>query len=131
MFGKKDRKGKQNRNYQRVYELHERAGFLFYVDDAYMEPYEGNSFIKLEGVVAFGKGFVSDSYVLCDCKGKEKAIVTIQDFYVGNQPVNCLEGGDKRVAIYPKEQDVSYCAGDYLYQKKEDEQEVSYATDYE
>ncbi|MDO5154778.1 MAG: hypothetical protein Q4D51_02330 [Eubacteriales bacterium] len=118
-FSKKQPDEKKQQNYQRVYELHENAKFLCYIDDVYLEPYQGASCVKLEGVVAFGTGTVDDQYILCNCNGVKKADITMQELYVGNDSVQCLEGGDKRVALYPNEQDIAYKAGDLLYQKRD------------
>lgn len=113
MFIKKDKKQK-NENYDRVMKLHEQAAFLFYVNDAYEEKYEGKDYMKLEGIVAKGEGHVTDIYELFDCNGKKKSNITMEELYLGTDKVELLRGGDKRVALYPKEQDVDYRAGDIL-----------------
>lgn len=110
----KKRNKKRNENYERVYKLHEQAEFLCYIDDAYMETYNGNEYVKLLGIVAKGKGMVSDRYQLFDCNGRKKADITMEELYVGTDKVEELNGGDKPVALYPKEQDISYIAGDIL-----------------
>ncbi len=100
--------------YERVYSLHEKAEFLCYINDAYMEKFDGTESVKLEGMVAKGIGKLEDVYLLYDCEGNKKAEVTMEELYLGNNPVKQLEGGDKRVALYPKEQNIVYQAGDIL-----------------
>ncbi|MDE5863765.1 MAG: hypothetical protein K2H34_05410, partial [Lachnospiraceae bacterium] len=48
--------------YDRVYELHQQADFLCYINDAYPEKYNGSTYIKLEGIVAKGTGKLEDTY---------------------------------------------------------------------
>ncbi|MCM1157720.1 MAG: hypothetical protein NC300_03425 [Bacteroidales bacterium] len=129
MFGKKEKKQaeqkKRQEAYERVYALHEQADFLCYINDVYPEEYKGESFIKLEGLVAKGRGTTEDTFLLVDCEGREKAAVTMEELYLGKDSVKVLEGGDKRVALYPREQEVPYRAGDILckLKKKEEQQE--------
>lgn len=116
MFGKQN-KEKHNLKkvaYDRVLQLHNRANFLCYINDAYLETYQGKECVKLEGVVAVGTGKVTDRYHLYDCNGCFKAEVTMDELYLGNNKVESLCGGDKKVALYPVEQDVPYIAGDLL-----------------
>lgn len=120
MIFRRKKNEKKEKQYARVYELHEKSTFLCYIDDVYQEAYEGRSCVKLEGVVALGIGTVEDTYVLYSCTGKKKAEITVDEFYIKNDSVKQLEAGDKRVAIYPKDQDVAFCAGDMLC-KLEDE----------
>jgi hypothetical protein len=130
LFGRKKNTEAKKEAYRRVYELHQQAVFLCYIDDAYMEDNQGTSCVKLEGLVAKGTGTVQDTYLLYDCNGRQKAVITMEELYVGNQQVKQLAGGDKRVALYPVEQQVCYRAGDLLCimeQKKGEE----YATDYQ
>jgi hypothetical protein len=108
------KKKKRQENYDRVYRLHEQAEFLCYIDDAYKENYKGTDYVKLEGVVAKGKGSVEDEFFLFDCNGREKGHTAMEELYVGNNSVAQLEGGDKKVALYPKEQNLNYRAGDLL-----------------
>lgn len=119
---KKKKKVVQNENYQRVYQLHEQAEFLCYINESYLEAYQGQEYRKLEGVVAKGTGMVTDCYGLYDCNGRKKADVTMEEFYVGQNSVEQLVGGDKRVALYPREQDVEYVAGDILCKLKNREE---------
>ena len=118
MFGKSAKKQKERMKrkkiYDRVYAIHENARFLCYIDDAYEESYNGVVSVKLEGVVAIGVGCLSDTFLLFDCEGKQKATVTMEELYVGRDSVDRIEGGEKRVALYPKEQQISYRAGDLL-----------------
>jgi hypothetical protein len=118
------KKKKRQENYDRVYRLHEQADFLCYIDEAYKENYKGTDYVKLEGVVAKGKGSVEDIFFLFDCNGREKGHTAMEELYVGNNLVKQLEGGDKKVALYPKEQNLNYRAGDLLCightDKKED-----------
>ena len=100
--------------YARVYSLHENAEFLCYINDAYPEKYNGEISMKLEGIVAKGTGCVEDTFLLFDCDGVQKATVTMEELYNGSNSVKQLEGGDKRVALYPNEQEVDYRAGDIL-----------------
>lgn len=125
MFGIKTsreaRKRIKNRKqvvYDRVYELHKQAEFLCYINDVYPEEYKGKAYVKLEGLVAFGVGATDDHFLLFDCEGREKAEVDMEELYVGNNLVEQLEGGDKRVALYPIQQDVPYKAGDILCKMK-------------
>lgn len=106
--------------YDRVKKLHEDAGFLCYIDDAYMEKYNGKESMKLEGVVAKGIGLVTEQYSLYSCEGVFKANITIEEMYVGTNAVKQLEGGDKRVALYPVEQEIAYHAGDILCKLQEE-----------
>lgn len=109
--------------YERVYALHEQADFLCYINEAYMEEYEGKSFVKLEGLVAAGTGGLEDIFLLFDCEGRQKGQITMEELYLGNNSVKQLEGGDKRVALYPKEQDIPYQAGDILCKLTEKERQ--------
>lgn len=119
MFGKQNLKELKQQSYDRVYQLHEDAQFLCYIDEVYEEPFKGASYIKLEGVVAKGQGDITQSFELYSCNGRKKADVTMEEFYLGSDPVTCLYAGDKRIALYPKEQDVSYKAGDLLCRTKD------------
>lgn len=118
MFFDKEKRNKEKERkkkaYARVYSLHERADFLCYINDVYFEKFDGRVSVKLEGLVAKGIGRLSDVYSLYDCEGKHKAEVTMEELYLGNHPVEQLEGGDKKVALYPKEQALPYQAGDIL-----------------
>lgn len=116
----KKRRIKQRRqeNYDRVYALHEQAEFLCYINDVYPETYQGKTSVKLEGLVVKGVGNVEDTYLLYSCNGEKKAEITMEELYLGSNKVECLEGGDKRVALYPNEQDVSYKPGDVLCKLK-------------
>ena len=118
MFGKSEHKKMMEEHrkkaYDRVYELHQKAEFLFYVNDAYLEQYEGRDCVKLEGEVAKGKGRRTDTYVLYDCEGRKKAGITMEEMYYGIDSVEEIEGDDRRIALYPKEQDVKYRAGDMI-----------------
>lgn len=118
---KKVEKQKRQEKYAKVYALHEKAVFLCYINDAYPEKYDGVVSMKLEGVVAKGVGQLEDSFLLFDCEGRKKAVITMEELYCGNNSVNQLEGGDKRVALYPREQGVPYCAGDILCKLKNEE----------
>ena len=111
---KKEEKEKRQKIYDRVYALHEQAKFLCYINDAYKEEYQGEYLMKLEGLVAKGVGKVGDTFCLYDCDGRKKADITMDELYLGMNSVEQLEGGDKRVALYPKEQDIPYKAGDIL-----------------
>ena len=111
---KRIKKDKRKENYDRVYQLHEQAEFLCYINEAYLEEYKGKNYIKLEGLVAKGTGRVTDIFELFDCNGRKKSEITMEELYLGQNPVEQLTGGDKRVALYPKEQDVAYKAGDIL-----------------
>ncbi len=111
---KKIEKQKRKEKYAKVYALHEKAAFLCYINDAYPEKYNGVVSIKLEGVVVKGTGQLEDTFLLFDCEGRKKAVITMEELYCGSNSVNRLEGGDKRVALYPREQEVAYCAGDIL-----------------
>ena len=130
MFGNRLSKEEKSRRraekqavYDRVYTLHEQAEFLCYINDAYAEEYKGESFVKLEGLVAKGAGRVGDTFLLYDCEGRKKAEITMTELYLGTNSVEQLEGGDKRVALYPKEQNVKYQAGDILCKLKTDDNE--------
>ena len=121
MFWNKDNKEKKQQEilrkqkmYDRVYALHEQAEFLCYIDDAYKEEYNGELFIKLEGLVAKGTGTCSDTFVLYDYAGRKKGEIMMEELYLGNEKVEQLECGDKKIALYPKQQDINYCAGDIL-----------------
>lgn len=113
-MSKKEEKERQQKIYDRVYALHEQADFLCYINDAYKEEYQGEYLMKLEGLVAKGIGRVEDTFCLYDCEGRKKAEITMDELYLGMNSVEQLEGGDKRVALYPKEQDVPYMVGDIL-----------------
>lgn len=113
-MSKKEEKEKRQKIYDRVYALHEQAEFLCYINDAYKEEYQGKYLMKLEGLVAKGVGRVEDTYYLYDCEGRKKAEITMDELYLGMNSVEQLEGGDKRAALYPKEQDIPYKAGDIL-----------------
>ena len=119
-MSKKEEKEKRQKIYDRVYALHEQAEFLCYINDAYKEEYQGKYLMKLEGLVAKGVGRVEDTYSLYDCEGRKKAEITMDELYLGMNSVEQLEGGDKRVALYPKEQDIPYKAGDILCKLKAD-----------
>lgn len=112
------KRSKQKEAYARVYALHEQADFLCYINDAYMEPYGGKDCIKLEGLVAKGTGKVTDTFRLYSCRGNFKAEITMVELYNGANPVEQIEGGDKRVALYPREQQVAYKAGDILCKQR-------------
>lgn len=123
-YGKKKqehqmKKRRKQAEYARVYALHEQAVFLCYINEAYMEEYQGRAFVKLEGLAAKGTAKVGDTFKLYDCKGRFKAEVTMEELYCGKDSVKQLEGGDKRVALYPVEQEISYCAGDILCKLEE------------
>ena len=79
-----------------------------------MENYNGKEYMKLLGSVAIGKGGVSDCYQLYDCNGRKKGTITMEELYVGANKVDELYAGDEPVALYPKEQDETYIAGDIL-----------------
>ena len=111
-------KQKKKEAYDRVLQLHKQAEFLFYIDDAYLEEYEGNQCVKLEGAIASGEGLVKERYSLYDCEGRLKAEVEIDEFYVGAESVEKLVADDKNVVIYPKHQKVVYRAGDILCKQK-------------
>lgn len=111
---KRKEKERRRRAYDRIYSLHERADFLCYINDVYFEKFDGRVSVKLEGLIAKGTGRVSDVYSLYDCEGNHKAEVTMEELYLGNSMVEQLEGGDKKAALYPKEQGISYQAGDIL-----------------
>lgn len=115
----KIKKEQRKKVYDRVYSLHEKAEFLFYINDAYVEEYDGKVSVKLEGIVAKGMGCLEDTFLLFDCKGRQKAAITMEEMYCGSDCVKQLEGGDKRVALYPKEQDILYRAGDMLCKLEE------------
>ena len=105
--------------YSRVYDLHEKAEFLCYINEAYMERYNGRESIKLEGIVVKGVGKLQDTFWLYNCEGTKKADITMEELYLENNSVKQLEGGDKRVALYPREQEIPYRAGDILCKMKE------------
>lgn len=105
---------KRKEKYDKVYALHEQADFLCYINDAYLEKYKGKEFMKLEGIVAKGTGCLDDTFLLFDCEGRQKAVITMEELFCGQESVKQLEGGDKRVALYPKEQEIPYRAGDIL-----------------
>lgn len=111
---KRELTGRRKEAYDRVYSLHQQAEFLCYINDAYMETIDGQTSVKLEGLVAMGTGNLGDVFELYDCEGNKKAEITMDELYLGANSVERLEGGDKRVALYPKEQDVVYKAGDIL-----------------
>lgn len=111
---KDEEKKRRKEAYSKVYSLHENAEFLCYINDAYPEKYNGKVSIKLEGVVAKGTGCLEDTFLLFDCNGRQKAVITMEELYCGSNSVSQLEGGDKRVALYPNEQEVDYRAGDML-----------------
>ena len=115
---KRQIKKRRKENYDRVYALHEQAEFLCYINDVYPETYQGKESIKLEGLVAKGIGTVEDTYLLYSCNGVKKAEITMEELYLGSNKVECLEGGDKRVALYPNEQDAPYRPGDILCKLK-------------
>lgn len=119
-MSKKEETEKRQKIYDRVYALHEQADFLCYINDAYKEEYQGEHLMKLEGLVAKGIGKVGDTFFLYDCEGRKKAEITMDELYLGMNSVEQLEGGDKRAALYPKEQDVPYMAGDILCKLKTD-----------
>lgn len=123
MFFNREKKQRESerrkRAYDRVYALHEQADFLCYVNDAYQEEYKGKSYIKLEGLVAKGIGRVEDVFFLFDCTGKKKGRITMEELYLGTNSVEQLEGGDKKVALYPREQNLDYQAGDILCKLKD------------
>jgi len=118
LFSKKKDKDKKQEMYDRVMALHEEADFLCYINEAYKELYQEENCAKLEGCVAMGVGHVQDEYELYSCSGRKKANVTMLELYVGNNKVEQLEGGDKVVALYPKEQELDYKAGDILIIRK-------------
>ncbi|MDD6069495.1 MAG: hypothetical protein PUC12_01595 [Clostridiales bacterium] len=115
---KRLQKQRRQENYNRVYTLHEQAEFLCYINDVYPETYQGKVSVKLEGLVAKGIGNVKDTYLLYSCNGEKKAEITMEELYLGSNKVECLEGGDKRVALYPNEQNVPYKSGDILCKLK-------------
>jgi len=134
MFKKRDAREKKKLDklkkqeaYDRVYQLHQQAQFLCYIDEAYMEEYNGELVMKLEGCMASGAGTVHEKYGLYNCYGRWKADIDIDEFYVGQDRVEKLEGADKRIAIYPQQQDIRYKAGDILCKLRRD----GHATDYE
>lgn len=110
---------KRKEKYDKVYALHEQADFLCYINDAYLEEYKGGRFVKLEGLVAAGTGSLEDTFWLFDCEGRQKGQVTMDELYLGTDSVKQLTGGDKKVALYPKEQDIPYQAGDILCKLKQ------------
>lgn len=120
LFNKENRhkkeleKQRRKEKYDKVYALHEKADFLCYINDAYLEKYNGKEFMKLEGIVAKGTGCLEDTFLLFDCEGRKKGVITMEELFCGNDSVKQLEGGDKRVALYPREQEIPYRAGDIL-----------------
>lgn len=124
MFKRRKQK-KSNPDYDRVYQLHKQAEFLCYIDDAYMEKYQGKEYVKLLGIVAIGRGLISDTYQLYNCKGQKKADITMEELYVGQNRVEEIQGGDKPVALYPKQQEISYIAGDILCKFSDENMEES------
>lgn len=118
---KRQEKKHRKEIYDRVYLLHQKAKFLCYINDAYLEEYKNKQYMKLEGLVAKGIGKLEDSFLLFDCNGNQKAEITMEELYLGNNSVEQLEGGDKKVALYPREQNVSYVAGDVLCKFDEEE----------
>lgn len=112
-------KQRRKEDFDRVYKLHQNAQFLCYVNEAYTEEYNGDTVIKLEGCMASGEGTVHEKYGLYDCKGRLKAELDIDEFYVGTDSVTKLVADDKKVAIYPKQQNVNCKAGDLLCKLKE------------
>lgn len=117
---KRIERNRRKKQYDQVYALHEQAEFLCYINDAYKENFQGTEVVKLEGLVAKGTGKVEDTYFLYSCYGQKKAEITIEELYFGSNKVERIEGGDKRVALYPKEQDVPYKAGDILCKLQEE-----------
>ena len=115
---KRLQKQRRHENYNPVYTLLEQAEFLCYINDVYPETYQGKVSVKLEGLVAKGIGNVKDTYLLYSCNGEKKAEITMEELYLGSNKVECLEGGDKRVALYPNEQNVHYKSGDILCKLK-------------
>ena len=113
-FKKKQVNQKRQENYNRVYRLHQEAEFLLYVEDAYKELFEGQEYMKLEGVAAKGTADLEDSFVLFNCNGLQKGVIALEEMYIGKDRVNGLYAGDKRVALYPLQQDLPYKAGDFV-----------------
>lgn len=123
---KQREKESRKRAYDRVYALHEQADFLCYINDAYQEAYKGKSYVKLEGLVAKGIGRVEDIFFLFDCTGKQKGQITMEELYLGTNSVEKLEGGDKKVALYPREQDLDYQSGDILCKLNGNKSRIKY-----
>lgn len=111
---KRQQKEKRKQVYERVLQLHKHAAFLFYVDDVILELYHGQECVKLVGTVAIGNATLDQSYELYSCTGIKKADIEVEEFYVGADAVKILMAGDKTVAIYPRQSEVSYKAGDVL-----------------
>ncbi len=111
---KKLAKMKRQEAYDRVYKLHQDATFLCYIDEVCEEEYQGEQCIKLVGSMAIGEGTVEEQYSLYSCEGRWKATVDIDEFYIGADSVEKLESSDKVVAVYPKQRDISFKAGDIL-----------------
>lgn len=111
---KKIEKAKKKEAYDRVLALHQNAQFLCYIDEVYTEEYNGVPVMKLEGIVALGKGTIHEKYSLYDCKGRLKTEIEIEEFYIGGDSVEELIAEDKKIAIYPKQQCENCCAGDVL-----------------
>lgn len=110
---------KKKKEYEKVYWLHQQASFLCYIDDVYTEEYGGSVCIKLEGTMASGEGMISDKFVLYDCRGRRKAAIEIDEFYVGADSVEKLDSSDDKIVIYPKQQEISYKTGDILCKLEE------------
>lgn len=121
MFGRKKRTSEQQANYDRVYQLHLDAEFLCYIEDAYIEREPERSSMKLEGIVVKGIGKKEDLFGLYNCNGIQKAVVRMEEFYSGKDKVDVLYAEDKKVALYPIEQDVPYKAGDFLCRMGEED----------
>ncbi len=107
-------KEKRKQTYERVLQLHENATFLFYVDDVIYESYQGEQCVKLVGTAAIGSATLEDMYVLYNYAGIKKADIQVEEFYEGADAVNTLIAQEKTVAIYPKQREISYKAGDIL-----------------
>ena len=78
------------------------------------ELFEGQEYMKLEGVAAKGTADLEDSFVLFNCNGLQKGVIALEEMYIGKDRVNGLYAGDKRVALYPLQQDLPYKAGDFV-----------------
>ena len=111
---KKLERAKRKEAYDRVLQLHQNTQFLCYINEVYKEEYNGNQVIKLEGCMAAGEGTIHEKYGLYDCKGRLKKELDIDEFYVGGDSLEKLTAYDQKVAIYPKQQNVNYQAGDML-----------------
>ena len=111
---KKLAKLKRQEAYDRVYKLHQEAEFICYIDEICEEEYQGELCVKLVGNIAMGEGTVQEQYSLYSCEGRWKGTVDIEEFYVGADKVNQLDGSDKQVAIYPKQRELAFKAGDIL-----------------